>query len=413
LSLKLKKKSSIFEGEISIKGSKSLSNRLLIIRDLSKSDGAISNLSESDDTKSMAQYVNMITTCEISGVPMVIDAGNAGTVARFLAAFMIYREGTWLLTGDSRMKTRPIKGLVGGLRQLGANIEYIDQDGYLPVKIIGEDIRGGEITVDASKSSQFISAIMMIGPYLEDGLIINIAGDVVSFSYILMTQKLMQRFGISVSITDKKIIIKNGKYCFHQCTVEPDWSSVSYWYETVALSEKSSIFIPGLKRNSLQGDSILPQIYEQFGVETKYYIDGIRISRSGKAVDRFSYDFKEYPDIVPAIMATCAGLGIDAEFSNIDHLRYKESNRLEALTIELGKIGVSIWKRNENYFLTKKSDSAKDLVFNTHNDHRIAMCLAPLVLKFINIKINNPEVVNKSYREFWDDFKKLNFAKIN
>ncbi len=413
MSVKIEKISSNLDGIINIKGSKSISNRLLIMSELANSEKVILNLSSSDDTRSLQFYLDMINNCEVSGIPMVIDSKNAGTVARFLTAFLVFREGTWLLTGDNRMKSRPITGLVDGLLQLGANITYIEQEGYLPVKIVGQDILGGIITIDPTLSSQFVTAIMMIGPYLDLGLTIKLNDKPVSLPYIVMTQKLMQSFGVSVTIANETIVIKEGNYSFTNCTVEPDWSSASYWYETVALSNKSSIFIPGLKKDSIQGDSVLPEIFEKLGVKTDFFYDGIRISNSDNFVRRLSYDFGGCPDIVPAVMATCTALGIEAEFINIDHLMYKESNRLETLALELGKTGAVIEKRNNVYELKVTNIPQKDMVFNTHNDHRLAMCLAPLVLRYDTIKINEPEVVNKSYPEFWDDFKKLNFASIN
>lgn len=412
MSLHLKNKSSNLSGTISIQGSKSISNRILIIRELSNSNNNIENLSSSDDTNSLAFHLNMINRCEISGIPMVVDVKNAGTVARFLTVLLAFRDGLWLLTGNSRMKQRPMVGLVDALRLLGADITYTEAIGFLPIRIIGKDIRGGEVDIDVTKSSQYVSALMMIGPYLEEGLMLNFSGHPVSFPYIEMTKKLMSTYGANVSLNKKSVAIKHCVYNFCDSVIEPDWSSASYWYEVVALSETGNIFIPGLQKNSIQGDKVLPDVFNQLGVITTFTKDGIRISKSTNIVEEFVYDFEGCPDIVPSVMATCAALGVNSKFININHLAYKESNRIESLTTELLKIGAIIKRNDNSYSLSVVEIAHNKLVFDTHQDHRIAMCLAPLVLKYDKIEIRNPEVVNKSYPEFWDDFKKLNFASI-
>ena len=311
------------------------------------------------------------------------------------------------------MKERPIKGLVDGLKMLKANVSYAEKEGFLPIRILGCDVVGGRICVDASESSQFISAIMLIGPYLYEGLKIEFKGDPVSMPYITMTQRLMQKFGAYVEVNDYGVHILNGKYQFHENTVESDWSSASYWYEIAALSSHASIHISGLHKNSLQGDSVLAEIFEQFGVATEYHADGITLTKTNNIVSKFSYDFGCCPDIVPAVMATCSALEIPSTFSNIAHLAFKESNRIKTLATELKKTGSALNKHKLIYTLTpNKKAPDKNLIFNTHGDHRIAMCLAPLVLKYHSIEITNPEVVKKSYPEFWDDIKKLNFAHL-
>ena len=411
--MQLIKISNIIKGKVALHGSKSISNRVLIIRELSGNLCTINNLSLSDDTQRLLFYINMINTCGTSGIPMVIDANNAGTVSRFLTAFLVYREGTWLLTGNLRMQERPIKGLVDGLSLLGADITYANKDGKIPIRIIGKDIRGGRIGVDVSESSQFISAIMMIGPYLEEGLMLNFMGHPVSLPYIEMTQKLMQKFGAHVELNEEGVSILRGKYQFHPCSVESDWSSASYWYEAVALANDAEVTITGLTKNSLQGDSVLVDIYEQLGVKTIFNTDGIKLIKSKNIVEKFSFDFEGCPDIVPAVMATCAVLGIKAVFKNIGHIAFKESNRIKALGQELKKIGATLRKEKSKYILTPNNISIdSSLSFSTYGDHRIAMCLAPLVLVYDKIEICNPDVVKKSYPEFWDDFKKLKFASF-
>lgn len=398
-------------GEVNIRGSKSISNRILIIRELSRSKDPINNLSLSDDTQRLQYYLNRIKDHQKKELPMEVDANNAGTVVRFLTAFLTFQEGNWIISGNQRMKQRPIKGLVDGLRLLGAEITYTNMEGFLPLLITGRNIKGGEIDVDVSESSQFVSAIMMIGPLLDEGLKIKFNGIPVSFPYIEMTKKLMQEFGAKVELTNNGIIIAPGSYVFQPCTVEADWSSASYWYETAALADDAEITVPDLTTHSLQGDSILVDIFIQLGVETIFDDKGIRLIKSGNYDKKFSYNFEGYPDIVPTVMVTCAALGIKSEFKNIGHLAFKESNRITALARELKKIGASLTKNKNSYILTPKAIKPDNkLVFNTYEDHRIAMCLSPLVLKYKNIEICNPNVVNKSYPEFWDDFKKLKFA---
>lgn len=414
MNMQLVKISNTLTGTISLKGSKSISNRVLMIKELSGSNCAIQNISSSDDTQNMQFNLDMISNCSISGIPMIVDTRNAGTVSRFLAAFLIFREGMWLLTGTKRMRERPVVGLFDGLRMLAADISYVSDEGSLPVRIVGKDIVGGQIEIDASKSSQFISALMLIGPYLDKGIKIKFIGSPVSFPYIEMTQKLMQKFGAHVELNNESVTVLRGKYGFHQYSVEADWSSASYWYEVAALADSAKIFLPGLYKNSLQGDSVLVDVYEKLGVNTIFHQDRIELQKTESVVDSFSYDFSGCPDIVPAVMATCAALKIESVFKNIGHLAFKESNRIEALALELKKVGALLKKEGENHILIPDYYSvANELKFSSYDDHRIAMCLAPLVLKYGNVEISNPEVVKKSYPGYWDDFKKLKFAVLN
>lgn len=412
MKLSLSKIVNSFSGTIEIGGSKSISNRLLIIKGLTKSKCKITNLSDSDDSISLLKYIDKIETCERSGIPMVIDVGNAGTVARFLTSYLAFRDGTWLITGTKRMQKRPMGGIVDGLLHLGAKITYEGEKGFLPIRIVGNDIRGKEVTIDVSESSQFISSLMLIAPLLENGLTIKYVTNPVSMPYIEMTQKIMQKFGAHINMTNVQVTILQGNYEFHPCTVEPDWSSVSYWYQCVALSNKAELFLPGYNKNSLQGDSRIANIFEELGVRTEYKSDGIKLSNTGNVTSFLSYDFNGSPDIVPTVMATCAALKVDAEFLNIDHLEHKESNRIESMRTELDKLGCALSKQGSCYNLKTVGKPKENLVFNTYNDHRIAMCLAPLVLVYGSICIENPEIVNKSYPSFWDDFKKLNFAQL-
>ncbi len=413
MKIQINRLSGSVNGKIQIGGSKSISNRLIILRGLANSSLPINNLSTSDDTNKLLQLEDGISSCEKGTIPMVLDIKNAGTLARFLTAYLAAREGTWLITGQGRMMERPMDGIVDCLRQVGANIEYLDRKGFLPIKILGSDIQGNSVTIDASKSSQFLSAIMMIGPYFENGLRIHLEKKPVSLPYVEMTQKLMQSFGAHVEITSDEVKIQRGKYEFHTTTVEPDWSSASYFYELVALSESAELLLEGLSINSIQGDRRVADIFELLGVETKYEKEGIRLRKKDSYVKEFSYDFIGNPDIVPSVITTCAALGIKSEFKNISHLKYKESDRIEALTTELLKIGAKLTYKGKTLKMELDGSAQNTLIFNTYDDHRMAMAFAPLAMKFNSITIDNTDVVNKSYPEFWDDLKKTNFANFN
>ncbi len=413
LKVQIVKKKGTISGKVVISGSKSISNRLLIIKGLANSNCTISNLSTSDDTRKLITLQSGIESCERSGISMILDVKNAGTVARFLTAYLVPRDGTWLITGTGRMMQRPMDGIVDCLKQVGGRITYAGSEGFLPIKIVGCDIRGRTVKIDASKSSQFLSAIMMIGPYFENGLNILLEKKPVSLPYVEMTAKLMQKFGAHVKISPDMVEVLPGKYDFHTTTVEPDWSSASYFYELLALAEDGELEIEGLSRNSVQGDSKIAEIFTNFGIETNYTATGILLKKTNKLAVDLSLDFIGNPDIVPSVMATCTALNIKAVFKNIGHLKYKESNRIEALKSELSKIGAKLTVRNESVILNPTGKVNNDLFFKTYDDHRMAMAMAPLSMKYPNVMIDEPDVVNKSFPEFWDEFKKLNFATLD
>ncbi|MCK5775049.1 MAG: 3-phosphoshikimate 1-carboxyvinyltransferase, partial [Bacteroidales bacterium] len=389
-----------------------ISNRVLLMKNLSGSNSRFENLSNSDDTKRINFYFNFIDTCLSSGVPMIIDTQNAGTVLRFLTAYIAISDGKWLVTGSERMLERPVGELVDALTALGATINYSEKQGFPPLLIQGRELKGGSVSINPRQSSQFISALMMIGPYLKDGLEIVLEKSTVSTPYISMTAKLMKLFGIDVEITTKRIIIPAGDYTLTDYNIEPDWSSASYWYEVVALSKHSQIFIPKLTNRSIQGDAIVAQLFDQLGVETIYREDGILLKSKAETVKYIDFNFKDYPDLAPTVMATCAAKGIELMLRGINHLKYKESNRILSMDEELSKIGCSISRQGQAYIL-KPGELPDKAEFNTHNDHRIAMCLAPLSLKIKEIDINNPDVNIKSYPDFWDDMQRLGVFEVS
>jgi len=411
--IKLKYSNRKLSGSLNLPGSKSISNRLLIMRVLAASKLRFDNLSDSADTQSLKFYLKFIEDCASSAIPMVIDTENTGTSLRFLSAYLAIKDGTWLLTGSARMKERPIKGLVSALIDLGVEISYTEKNGFPPLLIIGSDIEGGSVDVDPSASSQFVSALMLIAPYLENGLQIQLVKKPVSFSYIEMTQKLMQQFGAEVLVTKKNVVVKPGGYQIQNFTIEPDWSSASYWYEMVALSKDADIFLGGLSKESVQGDHIVAELFEQLGVSTVFEENGVRLKSTQNVVSSFSYDFSACPDLVPAVLATCAGKGIPANIKGSGHLKHKESDRIAVLQTELQKTGVILRRKTNSVELipSEENFAKTNCIFDTHGDHRIAMALAPLALKLSSVIINNPEVVKKSYPLFWEDVVKLGILR--
>ena len=397
-------------GAVNLSGSKSISNRALLMKNLSGSKVKFGNLSNSDDTNRIKFYLKFIDVCLSSGVPMTIDTQNAGTVLRFLTAYIAIRDGKWLVTGSERMLERPVGELVEALKSLGANIDYSEKQGFPPLLINGRELIGGSISINPRQSSQFISALMMIGPYLKNGLEIHLEKSTVSTPYIFMTANLMKLFGVEVKVTPKKILVPAGDYVVIDYNIEPDWSSASYWYEVAALSTNSQIFIPNLTNRSIQGDAIVTKLFDQLGVETVYQKDGILLKSKAETVEKIDFNFKDYPDLAPTVMATCAAKGIELMIRGINHLKYKESNRILSMDEELSKIGCSISRQGQAYVL-KAGELPEKAEFNTHQDHRIAMCLAPLALKIKEVSINNPDVSIKSYQDYWNDMQKLGVFK--
>jgi 3-phosphoshikimate 1-carboxyvinyltransferase len=417
-SIRLEKISSAPKGKLHISGSKSISNRVLIMSELSDAETDISsfpNLSEADDTQRLIFYLNQISSCANQQLPLIINAENAGTVMRFLASYLSVQKGSWLLTGSERMQKRPIGILVSALQGLGAHISHSDKTNYPPLHIIGGQLAGGELKMDASVSSQFITSLMMVAPYTQKGLTIRFDEKPVSFSYIEMTRKLMQNFGASVELKDTFVQVKPSEYKIKSIKIEPDWSSASYWYELASLAETSDIFLEGYTNNSVQGDSCVSEIYKELGVHTIFEPDGIRLTSSGKQTSHFTYDFTDAPDLVPAVLTSCAAKKIKASITGVEHLKHKESDRMLSLSNELKKTGAILTEKNKTYHLSFDNNMtiSEKLVFETYKDHRMAMCFAPLAIVYDKITIKDKDVVEKSYPAFWDDLKKLNFVRMN
>jgi 3-phosphoshikimate 1-carboxyvinyltransferase len=334
---------------------------------------------------------------------------------RFLTAYLTLIPGKWILTGSERMKQRPIGVLVEAMRSLGAEIEYLGKLGYPPLMIKGKPMKGGEIKVDAGISSQFISALILVAPVLPGGLLISLQGQAVSFPYISMTLRLLNYFAIETGQERNKIIIPESSIRGKDYVVETDWSAASFWYEAAALADEVDLILEGLLKDSLQGDAILVDIFQNFGIMSEFLKNGVRLTKVKKKVDGFYFDFSDYPDIAPAVITTCAALGIRGRFEGLKSLRLKETNRLKALENEYKKLGLNLMPDSSVElipiieFLNPNLKSTNDLRIETYGDHRIAMAFAPLAVKLGSIKIENPEVVSKSYPQFWENLSSLGF----
>jgi 3-phosphoshikimate 1-carboxyvinyltransferase len=400
------------QSRIGITGSKSETNRLLLLKALYPNLN-IENTSNSDDSEVMQKA--LAVTHHPSPITDVIDVHHAGTAMRFLTAFFAIQEGKEVvLTGSSRMKERPIKILVDALNQLGAEITYEEKEGFPPIKIIGKKLTQNKVSLPANVSSQYISALLLIAPKLENGLELTLEGEITSVPYIKMTLALLNEIGVETSFENNTIKVA---YCplpiiHHPIIVESDWSSASYWYSIVALSEiGTQIKLSSYKENSLQGDSALVNIYQDFGVETIFNEDNsIVITKTqNHQLSIINYQLNNCPDIAQTIAVTCFGLGMGCHLTGLHTLKIKETDRLEALKTELTKLGAKVSVTNDSLTLENSISINENIVIATCQDHRMAMAFAPLALK-VPMQINEAEVVSKSYPDFWEDLKKVGFS---
>ena len=443
----LTKKNKILKGEINLPASKSISNRALIINHLTQNQLQLHNLSMSDDTQLMISLLDIVKKSQSSEFPVELNCENAGTVLRFLSALLANTPGNWILTGTERMKERPINILVEALLQLGADINYLDKNGFPPLEIKGKSLSGGKIKIDGSVSSQFISALLLIAPVLEKGLQLTLTNIISSRSYIEMTLGLLKHFGINYTFEGNKIYIKHQNFVANDLLIEPDWSAAAYWYEMGAFADEADILLKDLNlstltlksgltertglmekglvesHKSLQGDSILPELYQVFGVNSEFLDQGIRLTKKGNPVTQFEFDFTDHPDLAQSVIVTCAVLGIKGKFTGLESLKIKETDRLKALQTEFQKLrfktetvrgspeGIPTEKFNVQSYIpdTINPDRYRDQskIINTYQDHRMAMAFAPLAIIFNSLQIENPRVVSKSYPEFWNDLNKV------
>ena len=403
----LLQKSSILSGvDLSISGSKSESNRLLILKELYPNIDIV-NLSSSDDTSVLIEA--------LSTQSATIDIHHAGTAMRFLTAFFASSKSKEIiLTGSNRMQDRPIEILVDALKSIGADIEYLDNTGYPPLKIKGKELQISKVSLDSNVSSQYVTALLLIGGSLKNGLEINLKGEITSEPYLLMTLSLLNE--IDINYTFKNNIIKidkfNSTYLNKTFQVESDWSSASYYYSFIALSKiNTEITLNTFKKSSLQGDSILSKLFVDFGVETVFIDNSIILKKTNTSISSVNFDLVSSPDLAQTIAVTCLGLKVGCVLTGLKTLLIKETNRLLALKNEIKKLGteVTITEDSLSFFIPNKI--IDNVSIDTYQDHRMAMSFAPLSV-LTNISINDADVVSKSYPKFWNDLEKIG-VKIN
>ena len=400
---KISKELQDIQGTVSISGSKSESNRLILLRAYT-SYFKIFNLSDSDDTQLMLSAIESDEN--------VIDIGHAGTAMRFLTSyFSSISNKSKVLTGSDRMRQRPISILVEALKDMGCDIEYLEKKGFPPLMINGKNILNNSVNLTADVSSQYISSLMMLGVSLKKGLVIIMSSKITSLPYILMTKSIIERIGGIVKIQDRKIIIEPFKEkVIPEQSVESDWSSASYFFSLAALSKSVKLTLSKFSKDSLQGDSRLVDIYKKFGVETIFEDEKIILSKNNISLPKsIELNLRDNPDLAQTILITCLGLKIDCTLTGLHTLKIKETDRLVALKKEIEKFEVDRIEITENSIkLENNLDIKHDVIIDTYNDHRMAMSFAPLSL-LVPININNPEVVSKSYLNFWNDLESLGF----
>ena len=416
---KISKPNKQLKGEITLDGSKSISNRALIIRALSGLDFPIYGLGDSQDTQTL---IRLLESDE-----EVLDVGPAGTTFRFLTAYLAMQEGTKTLTGSARMKQRPIGILVDCLRELGANIEYEEKEGYPPLKIHAprQFKSNAHINIPATVSSQYISSLLMIAPCLSGGLRLQLEGEVVSRPYIEMTLRTMANFGIQHTWKGDTIHIEEQAYEAQKFTVEADWSAASYYYALAAFSDETDLYLNGLHKESWQADAAVVQIMEQFGIQTRFTEKGVHLTKIPTDISNFNYNFLNCPDIAQTLAVVCAGQRCEAQLEGLQTLKIKETDRIEALITELKKINIEAEEIKGNILHINSTThqlhntSTRQLVnssthqtptFDTYHDHRMAMIFATLALVVGEVVIDDPLVVGKSYPAFWKDLEKLGFT---
>ena len=399
MDLKLAQYSNPLEGSIQITGSKSESNRLLILQQFFK-NLKIENLGNSDD----AQYMQKALASEVE----VVDISHAGTAMRFLTSYFSVFEGReTILTGSKRMKERPIKILVEALQSLGAEISYVENEGYPPIKIKGKKLSKSKVTVNGGVSSQYISSLLLIAPSLENGLELTFDGKVTSVPYIKMTLGLLTELGIENSWEGDTIKVANTKSIKNTtAVVESDWSSASYYFSLAALSEGATITLKSYKENSLQGDSSLIGFYRELGVSTSFNGHAITLKKDLDCKSHVEFDLANAPDIAQTIAVTCFGLGVSCDLTGLHTLKIKETDRLEALKSELTKLGAEIDVTDKSLHLKPSTKINPNVLIKTFDDHRMAMAFAPLLLK-TSIEIEEANVVSKSYPDFWNDITSI------
>ena len=398
---------------VQLPASKSISNRALIIHALSGSDVLPENLSDCDDTDVIVKA--------LEDNPYEINIKAAGTAMRFMTAYLATRNGEeHVITGTERMKHRPIHILVDALRRLGADIEYMDEEGFPPLRIKGRQLEGGQLEVPGNVSSQFISSLLLIGPCLRDGLTLSLTGDIISRPYIDLTLWMIREFGADADWSGYDTIAVGGSYKKRSYFIENDWSAASYWYEMMALSKQEGnvLRLEGLMDGSKQGDSSVRYIFSLLGVKSTFGTtkEGVpttvTLRHCGRCVPRLEYDFVNSPDLAQTFVVCCLMLGVPFYFRGLSTLKIKETDRIEALKNETRKLGFVIHDKNDSelYWDGERCEPQADAAIDTYEDHRMALAFAPAAFRMDSLHINNPQVVSKSYPHFWSDLKTCGFG---
>ena len=398
--------------DITLPASKSESNRALMIAAYGGFSPDFQNLSDSTDTLVLADALRKIQQNNA-----VIDIADCGTAARFLTTFLACRKGEWILTGSERIRQRPIATLVNCLRRLGVDIQYIEKEGCLPLRIVGKPISGGKVAVEMHQSSQFASSLLMAAPMWSQGLEMELLGELSSLPYLEMTLAMMRHFGAVTEQKGRTIRIFPKPYQSKSFRISADWSAASYWYEMAAFSEACEIKLRGLSLPSLQGDAVIVDWMKLLGVGTFVENDAIVLRKIPFEKRLLHFDFSAHPDLFPTMAATCAGLQIEAKFSGISNLNIKESDRVASMATELEKIGIKLEKIGDDVIKAKPFaplphyDSSEPLLFAAHDDHRVVMSLAPIALQIGFLRFDKPQTVEKSYPRFWSDIAFLPIIK--
>ncbi|MBD1422723.1 3-phosphoshikimate 1-carboxyvinyltransferase [Sphingobacterium chuzhouense] len=410
--LTLRRPSKVIQGTVQLTGSKSESNRALIIKALSRGAVKVENLSAAADTVIMKKALTLADTSRETGESVTVDIGPAGTAMRFLTSYLNLVEGNFILTGTERMQQRPIGILVDALKTLGANIEYEKKSGFPPLEIKGGMVQKKQsVHIKGNVSSQYLSSLLLIAASLKQGLVLEIEGELTSRPYVTMTLDMLQEAGISHTWIDNTIEIAPQEFKPTTIYVEPDWSAASYWYAIVALSKKGEVVLPGLKAHSLQGDIAIVDIMTHFGVASSFQEDGLHIAKVNEGTDKVLFDFKACPDLAQTIVALAAAIRRDISITGVETLKIKETDRLAALKNEIEKFGATIVADGETYHIkAKEAYAPKQVTFDTYEDHRMAMAFAPLALIFDEVTINDPVVVEKSYPNFWEHLQQQGFT---
>ena len=399
--------------DVRLPASKSISNRALIIYALSGGSYLPQNLSDCDDTKVIIDAMRYM--------PEVIDIKAAGTAMRFLTAYLSVMRGNHTLTGTERMKRRPIKPLVDALRAMGAHIDYAGNQGFPPLSITGTNLEGGMLQIAGNMSSQYVSALLLIGPVLQHGLTLKLMGEVISRPYIDLTLWMMREFGADADwISADTIEVKPKPYIPREYYIENDWSAASYWYEMMALTPDSNaeIRLTGLTDGSKQGDSCVRYIFSLLGVKTEFATreagkpTTVTLRRNGRRVPRLEYDFVNSPDLAQTFVVTCAMMGIPFRFEGLSTLKIKETDRISALKTEMRKLGFVLRDERDSVLIWdgERCQPMPDTAIDTYEDHRMALAFAPAAFRLPGLTVNNPMVVTKSYPHFWGDLRRVGFS---